>query len=120
MDTLPRGLFWVYDLVRQYGGIRAIRSGGYHMAYDFFNTRDDPRVIGLSDETGSCTQLGGTAIQIILPESGGFFLGSLPSVKSKKLEESILLPMLPPSEDEFDLDSYTRGLAATIELTEPL
>ena len=68
-DILPRGLFWVRDLLRQYGGLIIIRSNGYYMGYDFFSKRENPRLLSLWNKEGSCQNTPGTSIQLILPEA---------------------------------------------------
>ncbi|MDO8123661.1 MAG: phosphoribosyltransferase, partial [Candidatus Hermodarchaeota archaeon] len=116
LDTVPRGLFCVYDLVRQYGGLLLIRSGGYYMAYDFLSrNRDRPRILSLDDDQGSCIDVGGTAIQILLPESRGLFLtGSAERVRSS-LHRPISFPVDPPNEVQPDIDEYIKGLATDLE-----
>lgn len=73
LDRFPTGLFLVYNLVKDNGGVLILRSSGFFMAYDFLNNKKDPRLLDLLDETGQCIDVGGTAIQIILPESRGIF-----------------------------------------------
>ena len=122
-DVLPRGLFSVYDLVRQYGGVLVLRSSGYYMAYDFLNGNRNPRLIDLYDKTGACQDIansnmnqGGTAIQIILPESKGLFVKTLPQFY---LHEGIEFPehllVVPPNGQNGDLKGFSKKIAGQLE-----
>ena len=114
-ESLPRGLFWVYDLVRQYKGILTVRSSGYYMVYDFLTRSKHPRLLGLHNEGGACTDLGGTSIQIILPQSEGFFLATSAYKIGKTLYDPINFEINPPDIDEFDLPKYAAEIAKNLE-----
>lgn len=115
LDSLPRGLFWVYDLVRQYGGLLLVRSGGYFMAYDFLNRNYKPRLLNINDERGCCTDVGGTAIQIVLPESKGLFITAPPVDLCPPLKEPDFFEVDPPDVEQVDLDEYAKGKAVELE-----
>lgn len=122
-DILPRGLFNIYDLVRQYGGILVLRSSGFYMAYDFLNDKKHPRLIDMYDNNGSCLNIaypgvsqGGTAIQIILPESKGLFIKTLPqSFLSDELDYPEHYIVTPQDISIFDLNTCTKKIAMEIE-----
>lgn len=99
-DALPRGLFWVHDLLRQYGGMITIRSNGFYMGYDFLSRRETPRLLGLWDDEGSCQDISGTSIQLILPEAKNIPINiHARPMKSESMEPVIFL-IDPPNNNE--------------------
>ena len=99
-EALPRGLFWVHDLLQQYGGLIIIQSNGYYMGYDFLTKREHPRLLDLWNDDGACPGIQGTSIQLILPESKRIPI-YIPSQQVKdNLREPVVFLINPPNYDE--------------------
>jgi len=60
---IPRGLAWVYDVIREYKGFLSIRSGSSRIGLSFL-----PNHKGKFQFRKDLANFGGTIIQIILPE----------------------------------------------------
>ena len=62
--NIPRGLAWVYDVVRDYRGFLSIRSGSARIGISFLPGHDGE----LRYDNNPLAQFGGTILQIVLPE----------------------------------------------------
>lgn len=62
-SDIPRGLSWVYDIVREYNGFLSIRSGSTRMGISFLPSHNGR----VEFDKESLADFGGTIIQIILP-----------------------------------------------------
>ncbi len=112
---LPRGLFWVYDIVRQYGGVLTIRSNGFYMGYDFLNSRKDPKLLNLWDSGGKCQNVNGTLIQILLPEVTVKPLNINTTFSNLNKYEPITIVIEPPSSQKPIID-FVKKIANEIEI----
>ena len=123
MDSMPRGLFSVYEIVRQYGGLLLVRSGGFYMGYDFLTDRKDCRLFDLYDNSGKCkdildpvTNMGGTAIQIILPESKKTLLNKVPKNYIKPItEDPLYFNVDIDNYEEISSDEQVKSIAIDLE-----
>lgn len=115
LDRFPRGLFWVYDLVRQYGGVLIVRSSGYFVAYDFLNKTGNHRLLDLWNDSGKCLDIKGTIVQIILPEAKGLFITKPTSIVKRSFKESEIFIAEPPEGKDFELDDYVKKCGIEIE-----
>ena len=64
-QDIPRGLAWVYDIVREYRGFLSIRSGNTRLGISFLPGHKDKFQF---NQNRNLAGFGGTILQIILPE----------------------------------------------------
>lgn len=116
IDSMNRGLFYVYEIVRQYRGVLTVRSGGYYMVYDFLSRDKHPRLLGLFNNGGQCLDIEGTAIQIILPQSEGFYLSTSYSGVKSNYKTPIIVEVSLEKSNGKEIDDYAKEIAKEIEI----
>lgn len=87
---IPRGLYYVIDIVRRYNGLVVARSGKGKVIYDFSN--DVPEIkdaISYSESDSTLPFFQGTLISIVLPASQNFSEKRGAAKPSFKLPEKI-------------------------------
>ncbi len=114
-ESLPRGLFYVFDLIRQYRGLLTVRSNGYYMAYDFLTRNKHPRLLGLYNNGGKCIDVDGTAIQIILPQSDSVSLSTTFSGMKNNLKDPIVYEVEVPEKNRKDINELKKIIPREIE-----
>lgn len=66
-DYIPRGLFFLVDIVRRYNGLLVVRSGKGKIIFDFRNTKTIDKSVHFSNNDSSQTFFQGTIFSIYLP-----------------------------------------------------
>jgi orotate phosphoribosyltransferase len=84
------------------------------MAYDFLNRNKEPRILALGDRQGASTDIGGTAVQIVLPESKGLFIKTYPIDLRPPLEKPHIFTVDPAPLGRAE-DDHAKLLAIELE-----
>lgn len=66
-DYIPRGLFFLVDIVRRYNGLLVVRSGKGKVIFNFKNTKKINESVNFSEEDSKLTFFQGTLFSIYLP-----------------------------------------------------
>jgi hypothetical protein len=88
---IPRGLYYLIDIVRRYNGLVVARSGKGKVVYDFSNNvYEIKEAVKYSNHDSSLPYFQGTLISIILPASQNFYEKRGAAKPSFKLPDRIL------------------------------
>lgn len=103
-NFVPRGLFFLVDIIRRYKGLLIVRSGNGKIVYNFQNTSVISESVEFSDQDSNFPDFHGTLISIYLP---------------KKTEEEISRNTVEISfENKFKSKSNITGIEEYININE--